>query len=276
MTRVRASVCLLSICVAGGLASALTTTPIRNIDRYSAQHLMPGRPSIPAYLQITPAGKPEVALLEPHPGLARKAHYVWGPFSRLFATVLVLAFCTYAVVRRREKARPIGWLAGFGLANLAAFVMQDRLRRPDLVFHTASNFRYSVDAYAASFPSGYSVRVVFAALVACALWRRAILIAAPVTLAVLVAIVGGGSHLLTDMIAGVAIATGSYLLGDGAATRLASALANRPLLRAHEVERPAPDDEPGKGKDEYQPDAVRDDRESPHRPHGNPGGESCP
>ena len=259
--------CLLAITVVVGLTLSLGTSTIKRVDRYSVEHLMPGHASVFAYVGINTAGEPAVALEPRDPHLARETHYVWGPFSRLFATVLLIGLCGYAYFRRRSTGAVVGWLVGYGIANVGALAFQHIVRRPDILLGT-QHLTYSVSDYAASFPSGYSVRVVFGALVVCALWPRLVVLAAPFALFVLTAIVAGGSHLPTDVAAGAAVAVASYILGQGvgraAAAKLSSTSAGRAALRTGEVERPAPHDDPGEDKHDHEPSPVRGDQERPH------------
>lgn len=197
-----------------GLTAALGTSAVARVDRYSFEHLMPGRGTVVADVGLNSVGQPAVGLKPRDPHLARQAHFVWGPFSRLFATVFVIALSLYGYRRRRDVRAPIAWLIGYGVANLAAFAFQHLVRRPDIIVFTP-HLSYRVSDYAASFPSGYSVRVVFSVLVVCALWPRLGLLAAPLALVVLAAIVAGGSHLPTDVVAGSALAVASYVIGAG-------------------------------------------------------------
>jgi membrane-associated phospholipid phosphatase len=205
------------ICLVAGLAIGLGHPPILQADRYAIEHLTPGTERRPLGYARTSDDRVVVFTTDRHPGIARKAHFVWGPFSRLFGTMLVVLLCAVAAWRRRTAIRPAVWLAGYAVANVAAGLMQAFVRRPPIVIHDLG-VPALVTTYHASFPSGYTVRAVFAMLVAFAIARTLGLVALGVVLVVTAAVVVGGSHLLTDVVAGTIIAVGAFKAADAAAT----------------------------------------------------------
>jgi membrane-associated phospholipid phosphatase len=180
------------------LAALVWTGALTSVDRVGLAHLMPGldrsqRPM--SFLQQ------QIPFRDPDGFLDVAADGVTLPGHALLSTALVVWLAW------RLPERRLATLAAFAGAVLVEIVLKHVITRPKVWVGD-----YHDPTFDNSFPSGHATRMVFVALLAATVWRRAAPWLALWATAALVLLEVDAFHLPTDIAGGVLLALLAALL----------------------------------------------------------------
>lgn len=191
----RASAAAVSALAAfAALAVLVAAGDLTSIDQWAVQHTMPG---------AVFTGKPTLAdAIVPllgaqwHGALHIASELVSLPASFMPATAIVAAAC---LTMRGRSARALA--AAFAVANAVEVLVKSTLTRPSLYAHSVH-----LTGFAASYPSGHTIRTVLVAVAVAWAWPRFTRLAAVWAVGSIVLLELGGQHVPSDIAGGLLVA----------------------------------------------------------------------
>jgi membrane-associated phospholipid phosphatase len=176
------------------LAVLIAAGELTSIDQWAVQHTMPG---------AVFTGKPTLAdAIVPllgaqwHGALHIASELVSLPASFTPATAIVATVCL--TIRGRAA---IALAAAYAAANAVEVLVKSTLTRPSLYAHSVH-----LTGFAASYPSGHTIRSVLVAVAVAWAWPRFARLAAAWAVASIVLLELGGQHVPSDIVGGLLVA----------------------------------------------------------------------
>jgi membrane-associated phospholipid phosphatase len=174
------------------LAVLVATGVLTSLDEHAVAHWMPWlRPSRPRLIHVAAVFVPQT-----RPTLGGTLVALWTYPASPFVSVLLIAGCAYAALRRGSRRAAISLCALWIVANVLELIGKAVIERPPVGI---ASFRHS-------YPSGHTIRACIVAAAIAWTWRRAGGVATAWALTVPVALVLIGDHTPTDVAGGLALA----------------------------------------------------------------------